>query len=252
MSREAFQSVNIICNQIPLVSEHTQAQAFQNFLKKTYLTTLGIDNYFFLASADYQWRPSEKAAGLLQWHVSRVSSLLHGRQLWCYWYFDARLANLPTLLPNTLTSVWGKIFEWLQCQWFIAWGRQRCLFYSDHFGFLTMKECTTALRALFKDILKTQSQHKFAIAAYLSIKAAYDSICPHIFIYKLTFMGICGKTGNFIENFLHSCHIQTLWNPIWSTFRYCLHSVPQESTLLFRLYLMNIAETQVEEVHKIL
>ena len=108
------------------------------------------------------------------------------------------------------------------------------------------RDCTLALSTFLHDIRTARAPKLFSAAVCLDIQGGYDSVCPEILTYKLSNLGIRGKTGRWITSFTHIRRIQVFWKNLLSGTASCTRGVPQGSVffpLLFLLYTLDIVET---------
>ena len=140
--------------------------------------------------------------------------------------------------PIALTSACCKLLERMLLRRLLAWGGRRNLFNENFYGFIPSRDCTTALATLLHDLSTARASNLFAAMVSLDIKAAYDSVCLDILIYKIATYGIRGKAGRWIENFSKFRLIQILWKLFLSHSAPCFQRVPQGSVLSPLLFLL--------------
>ena len=104
--------------------------------------------------------------------------------------------------------------------------------------------CQNAIHELINNVVINLNDHKKALAAFLDIQKAFDSIPHEPLFHKLNHYGITGKALNFLTSMLKTRSFTHIINKNYSDFLPMEKGIPQSSVLSgtpFILFLRHIS-----------
>ena len=112
-------------------------------------------------------------------------------------------ASIPSnYRPISLTSIMMKILERVIRKQIIAFMTKRCVFNPSQHGFREGKSCLSALLTVYDNIMLTLNSSSSIDMIYLDFAKAFDKVDHNILLHKVKAIGIQGKLGIWIKNFL--------------------------------------------------
>ncbi|GBN65099.1 RNA-directed DNA polymerase from mobile element jockey [Araneus ventricosus] len=149
-------------------------------------------------------------------------------------------AEVTSYRPIALTSVLGKIFEWIILARLLRFYLENKIFSPFHAGFLPYKGCDSLSAALLNKVLTTRALKRFVYGISLDINAAYDNIWHDGLMLKLLQFGVRGKSALWISYFLQDRKAFVSWRGVsFSLFKH-ERGIPQRSILsplLFTIFM---------------
>ena len=95
-----------------------------------------------------------------------------------------------------------KILERVIRKQIIAFMTKRCVFNSSQHGFREGRSCLSALLTVYDNIMLTLNSSCSIDMIYLDFAKAFDKVDHNILLHKIKAIGIQGKLGIWIKNFL--------------------------------------------------
>ena len=112
-------------------------------------------------------------------------------------------ASIPSnYRPISLTSIMMKILERVIRKQIIAFMTKRCVFNPSQHGFREGRSCLSALLTVYDNIMLTLNSSSSIDMIYLDFAKAFDKVDHNILLHKVKAIGIQGKLGIWIKNFL--------------------------------------------------
>ena len=133
--------------------------------------------------------------------------------------------------PIALTSCLGKVMEHLAVRRMHLYLEKNNLLDSSQSGYRMARSAIDLLVRLESDIRKTFLRDEYLIAVFLDIQKAFDSVWHYGLLEKVRDIGIEGRLGNYIRNFLKDRHICVALNGIFSQEYKVDGGVPQGSVI---------------------
>ncbi|GBN08225.1 RNA-directed DNA polymerase from mobile element jockey [Araneus ventricosus] len=149
-------------------------------------------------------------------------------------------AEVTSYRSIALTSVLGKIFEWIILAKLLRIYLENKFFSPFHAGSLPYKGCDSLSAALLNKVLTARALKKFMYGISLDIKAAYYNAWHDGLMLKLLQSGVKGKTALWISFFLQDRKAFVSWRGISSSLFKHERSIPQGSvlwSLLFTIFM---------------
>ena len=95
-----------------------------------------------------------------------------------------------------------KILERVIRKQIIAFMTKRCVFNPSQHGFREGRSCLSALLTVYDNIMLTLNSSSSIDMIYLDFAKAFDKVDHNILLNKVKAIGIQGKLGIWIKNFL--------------------------------------------------
>jgi hypothetical protein len=144
--------------------------------------------------------------------------------------------------PISLTSHLTKIFERVLREKLVAFLEGNNLLNANQHGFRSKRSCLTQLLENYDTILNLVEEGKNVDVVYLDFAKAFDKVDHGILCHKLKQLGIGGKVGTWIHNFLSDRTQSIIANGASSTLSQVISSVPQGTVLGPILFLVLIGD----------
>ena len=149
--------------------------------------------------------------------------------------------------PIVLLSCLGKLFERIinkRLEFFIE---SKNKLNSSQFGFRPKKGTADVLTQLGENIEDTFMKQQFCAVVYIDLEGAFDRVWRHGLLYKLTKIGICGRTLALIEDYLTERYMSVQIQGTNSSKLLFKTGVPQGAVLspaLFNVMLHDIPQAE--------
>ena len=144
--------------------------------------------------------------------------------------------------PISLTSHFTKIFERVIREKLVTFLEENNLLNANQHGFRSRRSCLTQLMENYEKILNMVEKGNNVDVIYLDFTKPFDEVDHGILCHKLKKLGIGGKVGTWIHNFLSDRAQFITANGATLTISQVISSVPQGTVLGPILFLILIGD----------
>ena len=166
-----------------------------------------------------------------KWKIATVVPLFKG----------GKKEDVSNYRPVSLLPVPGKILEKIVHDHMMKFFDANNILCDKQNGFRPNHSTTNSIIDLTNDLFNTINRGNVAMAIFVDLKKAFDTVNHKILLEKLNYMGIRGNILAWIENYLHNRYQKTICNSTLSELGRIKCGVPQGSILgpLFFLVYIN-------------
>lgn len=151
--------------------------------------------------------------------------------------------------PITNSSHLLKVFEKVIRKFMVQYLEENNLFNPNQHGFRQKRSCLSQLLAHYEEILCQLEDGLGIDVAYLDFSKAFDKVDFHILLKKIKSLGIGGKLGRWLYDFLTNRSQTVIVNGIKSKRIFVTSGVPQGSVLGPLLFLILIGDIDKDVQH---
>ena len=153
--------------------------------------------------------------------------------------------DLKNYRPISLLPVLGKIFEKCLYQRLYGFLMSSSIISPFQFGFMRGRSTQDAITSLTEYIYETLNNRQIAIAIFIDLTKAFDTVNHNILLKKLSLYGIRGLPLKLLDSYLQNRTQTVIINNVPSSKKIVNVGVPQGSILgplLFLLYINNLSQ----------
>ena len=141
------------------------------------------------------------------------------------------------------------MFEKVIRKYMVQYLEENNLFNPNQHGFRQKRSCLSQLLAHYEEILCQLEDNLGIDVAYLDFSKAFDKVDFHILLKKIKSLGIGGKLGRWLYDFLSNRSQTVIVNGIKSKRIFVTSGVPQGSVLGPLLFLILIGDIDKDVQH---
>ena len=152
--------------------------------------------------------------------------------------------DLSNYRPVSLLPVTGKIFEKILHYQIVNFLDNNDFLSDRQNGFRKERSTLGSIVNFTSEIFEAINERKFAVATFIELKKAFDTVNHKILLEKLFLAGIRGKTLDLLADYLNNRFQKTISNGNMSAFNKITCGVPQGSILGPLFFLIYINDLQ--------